>query len=203
MMKYFDNENMPVLLGMLAAAVAILIAVFLLVRHLHKTTDGRKTERIVKKYSEAYEREVIFPDGIGGYFFIDYLILLQGKIVALNIAQVKGYVFGGENIEAWTLIENNKSTKFKNPLEDVKLFVNHAKDQLKFDGIMARVLFDSKCEFPKGVPEGVSQLAYFKKNMAAWAGEAHAAEATNKAWKTLSALLAESRERYNKEVGVS
>jgi len=201
-MTYFD-ENMPMLLGMLAAALSIVIAVILLVRNLYKTADSRKISGIIKKYSEAYEREVIFPDGIGGYFFIDYLILLPGRILALNIAKMEGYVFGGENIEIWTQVENNKSTKFKNPFEDVKLFVNHAADQLKFDGIMARVLFDSKSEFPKGVPEGVLQLTNFEENMAAWAGETHVSEATNKAWETLSALLAESRERYNKEVGVS
>lgn len=200
-MTYFDNENMPMLLGMLAAAITIVIAVILLVRYLHKTADSKKISRIIKKYSEAYERDIVFPDGIGGYFFIDYLILLQGKIVALNIAKVEGFVFGGENIELWTLVENNKSTKLKNPLEDVKLFVNHAAEQLKFDGIMARVLFDSKSEFPKGVPEGVSQLAYFQKNMAAWAGEAHMSEAANKTWEKLSALLAESREHYNSETG--
>jgi hypothetical protein len=64
------------------------------------------------------------------------------------------------------------------------------------------VLFDSKSEFPKGVPEGVLQLASFKESMTAWAGETHLAEATNQAWDKLSALLAESRERYNKEAGV-
>jgi hypothetical protein len=201
-MTYLNKENMPMLMGMLVAALAIVIAVILYVRNSSKRADSRKITRVIKKYSNAYEHDVIFSDGIGGYFFIDYLILLPGRILALNIPRVAGYVFGGENIEIWTQVENNKSTKFKNPLEDVKLFVKHAEDQLKFDGIMARVLFDSKSEFPKGVPEGVLQLASFKESMTAWAGETHLAEATNQAWDKLSALLAESRERYNKEAGV-
>jgi len=196
-MTYLNNENLPMLMGMLAAAV---IAVILFVRYLNKTGDGRKIKRVIRKYSDAYQRDVIFPDGIGGYFFIDYLILLPCRILALNLPRVGGYVFGGENIELWTQVENNKSTKFKNPLEDVKLFVNHAADQLKFDGIIARVLFDSRSEFPKGVPEGVLQLANFRESMAAWAGETPA-EAANTAWDKLSALLAESRERYNTEAG--
>jgi hypothetical protein len=191
------------LVGMLVAAIIIVIAVILFVRYLYKSADSRKIKRIIKKYSDAYERDVIFSDGIGGYFFIDYLILLPGRILALNLPKVEGYVFGGENTELWTQVENNKSTKFKNPFEDVKLFVKHAADQLKFDGITARVLFDSRSEFPKGVPEGVLQLANFKESMAAWAGETPVAEATNKAWDKLSALLAESRERYNKETGRS
>jgi len=195
------NENMPMLLGMIAATIIMVIAVILLARYLYKTADSRKIKRIIKKYGDAYEREVIFSNGIGGYFFIDYLVLLPGRILALNLQKVEGYVFGGENIELWTQVENNKSTKFKNPLVDVNLFVHQVADQLKFDGFMARVLFDSRTRFPKGVPEGVLQLANFRESMNAWAGEKPVAEATNKAWDKLSILLAESRESYNKETG--
>jgi hypothetical protein len=202
-MTYLNKENMPILMAMLVAAIAIVIAVMLHVRNLRKTADSRNIKKVIEKYSDVYQHDVIFSDGIGGYFFIDYLILLKGKILALNIARVEGYVFGGENIELWTQVENNKSVKFKNPLMDVKLFVKHAADQLKFDGIMARVLFDSKSGFPKGVPEGVLQLANFKESLAAWAGETAVAEATKNAWDKLSALVAESRERYNRETGRS
>jgi len=192
---------MPAIIGVLVAAIAIVIAVILIVRKSSGTADGRKITMVVKKYSNAYRQDVIISDGMDGYFFIDYLILLPGRILALNLCKIEGYVFGGENIELWTQVENNQSAKFRNPLEDVKLFVKHAADQLKYDGIMARVLFDSKSAFPKGVPESVLQMANFKENMAAWSGEAHVADATNRAWEKLTALLAESRERYNKETG--
>jgi hypothetical protein len=198
---YLYNENMPMLIGMIAATIIMVIAVILFARYLYKTADSRKIKRIIKKYSDAYEREVVFSDGIGGYFFIDYLILLPGRILALNLHKVEGYVFGGESIELWTQVENNKSTKFKNPLENVNLFVQQVADQLKFDGFIARVLFDSRTKFPKGVPEGVLQLANFRESMAAWAREKPVAEAAKKAWDKLSILVAESRESYNKEAG--
>ncbi|MDO8412567.1 MAG: nuclease-related domain-containing protein [Gallionellaceae bacterium] len=192
---------MPMLIGMIVATIIMVTAVILFARHLYKTADSRKIKRIIKKYSAAYEREVILSNGIGGYFFIDYLILLPSRILALNLQKIEGYVFGAERIELWTLVENNKSTKFKNPLEDVNLFVKQVADQLKFDGFMARVLFDSRSKFPKGVPEGVLQLASFRESMTAWAEEKLVAEATNKAWDELSILLAESRERCKKETG--
>ena len=198
---YLNNENMPMLMGMIVATIIMVIAVILFARYLYKTADSRKIKRIIKKYSDAYEREVIFTNGIGGYFFIDYLILLPSRILALNLQKIEGYIFGGESIELWTQVENNKSSKFKNPLEDVNLFVQQVADQLKFDGFMAGVLFVSRSKFPKGVPEGVLQLANFRKSMTAWAGEKPVAEATNKAWDKLSILLAESRESYNKETG--
>lgn len=200
-MTYLNNENIPMLMGMIVATIIMAVAVILFARYLYKTADSRKIKRIIKKYSAAYEREVIFSNGIGGYFFIDYLILLPNRILALNLQKVEGYIFGGESIELWTQVENNKSSKFKNPLEDVHLFVQQVADQLKFDWFMAGVLFVSRSKFPKGVPEGVLQLANFRKSMTAWAGEKPVAEATNKAWDKLSILLAESRESYNKETG--
>jgi len=189
------------LMAMLAAVIAVVIAAILFVRHRDKTAEDRKLERYINKYSVSFERDVVFSNGVGGYFFIDYLMLLPRKIVALNLPKVQGYVFGGENIETWTQVENNKTTKFKNPIEEVNLFVKHAADLLKFDGMKARVLFNGRSEFPKGVPEGVMQLANLKESLIAWAGETPAAEATNQAWEKLSALLAESRERYNKDAG--
>ena len=191
---------MPMLMAMIVATLIMVIAVILFTRYLYKTADSRKIKRIIKKYSDAYEREVIFSNGIGGYFFIDYLIRLPSKILALNLQKIEGYVFGAENIELWTLVENNKSTKFKNPLEDVNLFVKQVADQLTFDGFMARVLFDSRSKFPKGVPEGVLQLASFRESMAAWAGEKPVAEETNQAWDKLSILLAQSRVGVEQEL---
>jgi len=200
-LTYLYNESLPMLIGLIAATIFLVIAVILFARYLYKTADSRKIKRIIKKYSDAFESEVIFSNGIGGYFFIDYLILLPGRILALNLQKIEGYVFGGESIELWTQVENNKSTKFKNPLEDVNLFVQQVADQLKFDGFMARVLFGSSTKFPKGVPEGVLQLANFRENMTAWAGEKPVAEATNKAWDKLSILVAESRKSYNNDTG--
>ena len=79
--------------------------------------------------------------------------------------------------------------------------MQQASNQVKFDDIMACVLFGSKNEFPKGVPEGVLQLESFEESLSALAEEMPSTEATSKAWEKLSALVAESRESYNKEIG--
>ena len=202
MIDYLNKEDMPMLLGITAVVVILIIAAIWFVRHLYKTADARKIAGAIKNFSVAYEQDVICSDGMGGYYFVDYLILLPGRILALNLPKVDGFVFGADNIEFWTQVQNSKSTKFKNPLEQLKLFVKHAADQLKFDGIMARLLFDSRSEFPKGVPESALQMSNFAESMAAWAAEKPAGDATKIAWENLSALVAESREQYNKETGV-
>lgn len=59
-MPYLNSQNMPMLMGVLAAAIILVIAVILFVRYLYKTTDSRKIKRVIKRYSDAYESEVIF-----------------------------------------------------------------------------------------------------------------------------------------------
>ncbi len=189
------------LAGMILAAVLITITVVIYVRYLRKTADVRKIEKIIREYSEAFERNVILSDGIDGYLFIDYLIPLSGEIIAMNIHKAEGYIFGGENIDLWTQVVGNKSTKFNNPIVDVNLFVQQTSNILKFDGMTACVLFGSKSEFPKGVPEGALPLASLEEYLSTQAEETPATEAANKAWEKLSALLDESRESYNREVG--
>lgn len=195
-----NGENLPMLIGAIVAAIIVAIAGVLLARHLYKTADNRKIKSIINQYGNAHMREVICTNGMGGYFFIDYLVLLPGRILALNLQEKEGYVFGGKGIDLWTLVNNNKSSKFKNPLDDVILFAKYVEDLLKFNEVAARVLFDGRSKFPKGVPEGVMQMASFRENMAAWAGE-KSTETAKKTWDSLSTLLTESRERYVKETG--
>ena len=200
-MTYLNNIPLPILMGILVTSIIFVMAVIFTVRYLRKTSDTRKTVATIEKYSEAFERNVILSDGLDGFFFIDYLIPLPGRIIVLNIHKAEGYVFGGERIEQWTQVVGNKTIKFKNPLEGVNLFVQQASNQVKFDDIMACVLFGSKSEFPKGVPEGVLQLESFEESLSALAEEMPSTGATSKAWEKLSALVAESRESYNKEIG--
>ena len=98
-LTYLYNEDMPMLLGMIAAILIVVIAAILFARYLYRTSDSRKIKRIIRKYSDAYVREVAFSNGTGGFFFIDYLILLPRRILALNLQSLEGNVFGGENIE--------------------------------------------------------------------------------------------------------
>ena len=78
-LTYLYNEDMPMLLGMIAAILIVVIAAILFARYLYRTSDSRKIKRIIRKYSDAYVREVAFSNGIGGFFFIDYLILLRAE----------------------------------------------------------------------------------------------------------------------------
>lgn len=197
-MTYLNSENLPMLIGAIVVTMVVFITGILFARHLYKTADSRKIKSIINQYSVAHVREVICTNGMGGYFFIDYLVLLPGRILALNLQEKEGYIFGGKGIEMWTLVNNNKSSKFRNPLEDVILFAKYVEDLLKFNEVAARVLFDGKGKFPKGVPEGVLQMASFKENMVAWAGD-KPTEAVRNTWDSLATLLAESRERYVKE----
>lgn len=198
-MTLLNNINMLTLAAIIMAAVILIVVVVIYVRYLRKTADARKIRKIIGKYSEVFERDVILSDGMDGYLFIDYLIPVSGEIIAMNIHEAEGYVFGGDKIDLWTQVVGNKSTKFNNPLENVNLFVQQASNLLKFDGMTACVMFGSKSEFPKGKPEGALSLASFEERLSTCSEEKPVTEASLKAWEKLLVMVAESRESYSKE----
>jgi len=151
-------------IALLASMGAIVLLAPLFI-YLRKTRDVRRMKRAIKKYSQASEKKAVLSDGIDGYIFVDYLILMRDRILAMKVMKKQGYVFGGENINEWTCVENNKTEKFKNPLEEVKFFAEQIKHDFGYDAVEAYVLFDGKSIFPKGVPLGVLQIETFGEKL--------------------------------------
>lgn len=179
------------------AALLLVLCAALLGAYLRKTSDMRHLKRVLKKHSYAVEQNVVLSDGIDGYLFVDYLILLCGKIVAVKLDPSYGYIFGGEKIDEWTCVENNRTGKFKNPMEGVSLFVQQVKHTLGFDAVEACVLFGSKSVFPKGVPQGVLRMAHFGEELDALKGSDDRHEAAQQAWEKLVAMTHEERQRLD------
>jgi hypothetical protein len=186
----------PWVIVVLAALMLMLCAVPL-VTYMHKTSDMRHLKRVIRKHSYAVEQNVVLSDGIEGYLFVDYLILLCGKIIAVKLEPSSGYIFGGEKIDEWTCVENNRTGKFKNPMEEVSLFVQQVKHTLGFDAVDAYALFGSKSVFPKGVPQGVLRMACFGEELDALKGSDNKHEAAQQAWEKLVAMTHEDRQQLD------
>jgi len=176
--------------ALIGGALLILSAVLYSI-HLRRTSDNRMIKEIITRHCEAVEHDATFSDGLDGYLFVDYLMLLHGKILVMKVMTERGYIFGGDGIDEWTSVKNNRTGKFNNPLKDTLLSVQQIRHALKFDAVEACVLFGSQCEFPKNMPQGVVRLADFDAELESYRGSSDTDEAARDAWEQLVALVHE------------
>ena len=200
-MEYFnlsEDEFMWVTAGLIGVVVVLTLMIWFY-RYLKNTSEDRRIEKIIKEESEAYTKDVVVSDGMYGYLFADYLILMRGKIIALDVQQMAGYIFGADQIEQWAQVQNSKSSKFKNPLYRVRLLAQQITQLVKDVDIEARVLFGSTSSFPKGVPDGVFRFDTFKHELNSQAKNDYLHESMNKIWDELLQILKEHKARYSQE----
>ncbi|MDX8403016.1 MAG: nuclease-related domain-containing protein [Mariprofundaceae bacterium] len=190
------SEYLPLAVVVLTALVILILTVPLAV-YLRKTSDMRHMKRIIDKHSLAVEPDAVLSDGIDGYFFIDYLILFHNEIIVLKVVPNSGYIFGGEKIDEWTCVENKITRKFKNPLEEVGLVAQRIKQELGFNAVDSCALFGSNSKFPKGVPEGVLQMADFGEQLDALKGSDDSNEAAQQVWNKLIAMVQKDKDQLN------
>ncbi len=183
----------------LVAAIVLVTVVVWLVRYFRSTSQDRRIEKIIKEQSEAFAKNVVLSDGMYGYLFSDYLLLMRGKIIAMDVHHLEGYIFGGEQIDEWAQVVNSKSNKFKNPLYRLRLMVQQIKQLVNDADIEARVLFGDESSFPKGVPEGVMRFESFRQDLNSLNKNDYMAESMSKTWEELMQIAKEHKQRYQQE----
>lgn len=200
-MELFDFTQQQMMTFGVALAVAIVAVTLVLwiVRYLKNTSQDRRIKKIIKEQSEAFARDVILSDGMYGYIFIDYLILMKGKIIAMDVHHFAGYIFGADQIEEWAQVVNSKSHKFKNPLYRVRLIVQQIKQLLDEEDIEAHVLFGEEASFPKGVPDGVMRLDTFREELGQLNKNDYMAESMSKTWDELMEIAKQHKKQYLEE----
>ncbi|MCF6255818.1 MAG: NERD domain-containing protein [Gammaproteobacteria bacterium] len=160
------------------AALGLLAVIFFFWKQSRKNKHQRHAHKVVDSLGVKYLRNVVLPDGIDGLVFIDYLLLVPGGFVVLDTQHSEGHLFGGETIDQWSQVINNKTYKFNNPLYDnqracqaiqwnlqhtIKAENSPADTYLQIHGWVA---FSSAGNFPKGIPAQVSMVDELKNNLA-------------------------------------
>ena len=155
--------------------------------------------------------DVRWPDGLGGYFFIDRLILRPDGITLFLHKPFQGKIFCADNIDEWTQMFGQKSYQFKNPLYDLDFQVLAVKKTLKAMGDSADssfveagnnlntsevpvdgfLLFDDTAEFPKGHPDRVISYNAIPENLKC-DKNIDVSRSVSVAWDTLTALSAKA-----------
>lgn len=104
-------------------------------------------------------QDVLLPDGSGGWFHVDFLLLTASGLLVVDLREVTGLIFGSEQMTEWTVIDRQHRTTFANPLGPLYDRVAVVK-QLAGDGVpvQGRVVFTDRGNFPKGHPPLVVRL---------------------------------------------
>lgn len=142
-----------------AAGGAVLVALIVAgVRaYLARRIDRRNQQRIEAIAHEVL-RNVLIPNGNGGQLHINYLLLTERGLLVLDLFDVPGAVFGGDQMFQWTAIGRKFRFTFSNPqpiLYDRMAAVKLLAGEVPVDG---RLVFTQRGDFPKGKPKYVVRI---------------------------------------------
>jgi hypothetical protein len=154
---WYDNWMLwTVACGVLFAAIVGASATL----WLRATAVSRDVSRTLRIISDRLIRDVVVPDGVGGFVPVDALLLRDRKLYVLDIRDVEGAVFGSEKMDIWTAM-GKKRYQFNNPIRPMHDRVAAVKYLVPGVEVLPRILFTSRGHFPKGRPEGVQLLEEF------------------------------------------
>ncbi len=97
--------------------------------------------------------DVLVPDGMGGSFHCDFVLLTPRGVVVIDLRDVSGNVFGGDQMDEWTVMDGAQRFTFINPqsaLYDRIAAVKALSGEMPVEG---RIVFTRRAKFPKGLPK--------------------------------------------------
>jgi Nuclease-related domain len=152
------TEELPIWVYPVAGAALLTAAIFAGVpAYVTRRAERRNQDRIE---SIAYEvlRNVLIPNGNGGQLHLNYLLLTERGLLVIDLFDIPGAVFGGDQMFQWTAIGRKLRFTFSNPqpiLYDRIAAVKLLAGNVPVDG---RLVFTQRGEFPKGKPKYVVRI---------------------------------------------
>jgi hypothetical protein len=133
-------------------AVALALIVFFGARiWMLRRRDARRVARVTSGAAD-YLRNVLVPDGNGGDFHLDFVLLTSRGVIIIDMRDITGNVFGGDQMTDWTLMDGPRRRTFANPqsgLYDRIASVKALANDLPVEG---RIVFTKRAKVPKGLP---------------------------------------------------
>jgi hypothetical protein len=96
--------------------------------------------------------DVLVPDGMGGTLHVEFLLLTPRGLLVVDLWDVAGNIFGGDQMNDWTVMSGARRSTFHNPqgpLYDRVAAVKAVAGEIPVEG---RVVFTRRGRFPKGLP---------------------------------------------------
>lgn len=148
-------DSNPWILPLLA--VAGLLLVWLLVRVVTGRAGG--LEKVLSEISFDRIEDLIIPGADEGEIVVDYLLLTSQGLLILHIKDVQGVVFGGDKMQDWAVISDQRRYTFSNPQPALYDRIAAVRQIVRQVPVAGRILFLDGAEFTKGVPGMVCSLS--------------------------------------------
>ena len=113
--------------------------------------DARRVARITSGAAD-YLRNVLVPDGNGGDYHLDFVLLTSRGVVIIDMRDIIGSVFGGDQMTDWTLLDGAHRSTFVNPQSGLYDRIASVKAITQDTPVEGRIVFTKRAKFPKGLP---------------------------------------------------
>ena len=154
MNDFFQSGDNPWLLPM--AGAVVLLIVWLIVKIIRRKSGG--LEHALAEISFDRIEGLVIPSADEGEILVDYLLLTSQGLLILEVKDVQGTLFGGDKLQDWTVITNDRRFTFSNPQPALYDRIAAVKQIVREVPVAGRILFLDGAEFTKGTPGLVSNL---------------------------------------------
>jgi hypothetical protein len=120
---------------------------------------ARKTLRTaVTGGSADHIADCLVPDGTDGSFHVDYLLLTAQGVVVIDLRDIRGNIFGGDQMAEWTVMDGARRFTFTNPQSTLYDRIAAVKAVVGDAPVEGRIVFTRRGKFPKGLPKWTLML---------------------------------------------
>ena len=154
MSELLQIDSNPWLLPL--AGVVLLLLLWLLYRVIRRRKGN--LESVLSDISYDRIEGLVIPSADEGEIMVDYLLLTSRGLLILEIKDVTGTVFGGDKMQDWTVISNERRYTFSNPQPPLYDRIAAVRQIVRQVPVAGRILFLDGAEFTKGVPGLVCNL---------------------------------------------
>jgi hypothetical protein len=139
------------------SAVALLLLVWIVYRLVRGKGGG--LEHAIAEISFDRIEGLVIPNADEGEILVDYLLLTSQGLLILEVKDVQGAVFGGDKLQDWTVINDERRYTFSNPQPALYDRIAAVRQIVREVPVAGRILFLDGAEFTKGTPELVANLS--------------------------------------------
>lgn len=133
----------------------------LLVPKLRGMSGEASVARILSRIAEDAVHDIVLVDKKGRRTQIDHVARMPGGLLVIETKNYSGWIFGQARDRNWTQKLRRTTNRFLNPLIQNKQHIEAVELASPGVPVVGWVVFTNDSTFPKGMPDGVSQLRTF------------------------------------------